>query len=66
VPQHPDLDADHGGIGAQVREFHHVAPVVAGLEQEVVVGFAGQAGELAGEAEAGPDGFGGLGLGDRF
>jgi len=65
VPQHPDLDADHRRIGAQVRELHHVALVSAGLEEEVVVGLAGQPGELAGQAETGPDGFGGRGRGDR-
>ena len=65
VPQHPDLDADHRRIGAQVRELHHVALVVAGLEEKVVAGLAGQPGELAGQAEAGLDGFGRLGRGDR-
>ena len=66
VLQHPDLDADHRRIGAQVSELHHVAlAAAAGLEQEVVVGLAGQPGELAGQAEVGPDGFGGLGRGHR-
>jgi hypothetical protein len=61
----PDLDADHRRIGAQVGELHHVALVVDGPEQEVVVGLAGQPGELAGQAVARPDGFGRLGRGDR-
>ena len=65
VPQHPDLDVDHRGIGAQVRELHHVAVVIAGFEQEVVVGLAGEPGELAGQGEAGPDGFGRVGRGNR-
>ena len=64
VPQHPDLDADHRRIGPQVRELHHVALAAGRPEQEVVVGLAGQPGELAGHAEAGQDGFGGLGRGD--
>ena len=42
------------GIGAQVGELHHVALVAAGPEQEVVVGLAGQPGELAGQAVAPP------------
>jgi hypothetical protein len=65
VLQHPDLNADHTGIGPQVRELHHVALLVAGPEQEVVVGLAGQALELvlAAQPEANPDGVGGLGRG---
>ena len=66
VPQHPDLDVDHRRVGAQVRELHDVTLVTARIEEEVVVGLAGQPGELAGQAEAGPDGFGGLGRGDRL
>jgi hypothetical protein len=66
VPQHPDLDVDHRGIGAQVRELHHVALLaVSRIEQEVVVGLAGQPGELAGQGKANPDGFGRVGRGDR-
>ena len=65
VPQHPDLDVDHRRIGALVGELHHVALTGGRLEQEVVIGLAGQPGELADQAEAGPDGFGGLGRGDR-
>ena len=64
VLKHPDLDADHLGIGPQVRELHHVAPAAGGPEQEVVVGLARQGRELAGQAEAGTDGFGRLGHSD--
>ena len=64
VLQHPDLNADHLGIGPQVRELHHVALAVGGPEQEVVVGLARQGRELAGQAEAGPDGFCRLGRSD--
>jgi hypothetical protein len=67
VLQHPDLNADHPGVGPQVRELHHVALLAAGPEQEVVVGLAGQALELvlepAAQPEASPDGVGGLGRG---
>ena len=65
VPQHPDLDADHRRIGPLVRELHHIALAACLPEEEVVVSLAGQPGELAGQAEAGLDGFGGLGRGDR-
>ena len=66
VPQHPDLDADHPGVGSRVGELHHVAlATAAGPEQEVVVGLAGQPGEFAGQAVARPDGFGRLGRSHR-
>ena len=40
--------------------------MAVGLEEEVVVGLAGQPGELAGQGVAGPDGFGGLGGAGRL
>jgi hypothetical protein len=63
VAQHPDLDADYGGVGALVRELHHIA-LSSSVEQEVVVGFAGEAGQVAAQAIASGDRIGGVGLGD--
>ena len=48
MPQHPNLSADDLRVGQQVRDLDHVAPS-AGPEYEVVVGFAREAVELAGQ-----------------